>query len=108
TQYTYGSQIENLLGVAGRYCTANLEAFEKLPWNQKELAVIEEQRSYAVPIPEVPGAYFIPRSIDSAFRDVQNKGKNPRTCWTREIANINKELDRKNKELGTGKYATLN
>ena len=105
TQYEYGSQIENMLGIASRYYPANLEAFERLPWTQDQLKVMETQRSRCVVIPEVPGAYYFPRSIDSAFRDVQNKNANPREVWLREVKNINKEIDRKNRELHTGKYA---
>ena len=105
TQHEYGTQVENMLGVASRYYSANLEAFSRLPWKQDELNVMESQRSRCTVIPEVPGAYFFPRCIDSAFRDVQNKKKNSREVWLREVKTINKELDRKNKELGTGKYA---
>ena len=105
TQHEYGTQVENMLGVASRYYSANLEAFSRLPWKQDELNVMESQRSRCTVIPEVPGAYFFPRCIDSAFRDVQNKNKNSREVWLREVKTINKELDRKNKELGTGKYA---
>ena len=51
-------------------------------------------------LPEIPGSYYVSRSIDNAFRAVLYDQKNPREIWEKENRNINREIQRKRNELG--------
>ena len=103
TQKEFGTRVENLLGPAARYQTANLEAFNNLPWSDAELENLEFQRGFVQEIQEVPGSYFVSRCLDNAFRDVLYSSKNPRTALESENENINRELERKRIELRSRK-----
>lgn len=99
TQYEYGITSENLFGPAARSMTANIEAFDSMPWSKENLAKIEEQRSYVKEIPEVPGSYNVSRCLDNAFREVKYNKKNLREQYELAIKDINAELSRKAEEL---------
>lgn len=98
-QYRYGMGIENLLGPAGRYTPSNVEAMKRLPWSSDEWKVLETQMAFIREIPEVPGSYYVSRSIDNAFRDATYNVANAREALERENAKINRELQRKRQEL---------
>jgi ABC-type glycerol-3-phosphate transport system substrate-binding protein len=98
-QYKYGVAIEDLLGASARYSSANLEAFDRLPWSNAELKTIQEQRSSVQEIPEVPGGYFVIRCLDNAFRTVVFNAKNPKEVFEQQNAIINEEIKRKLKEI---------
>jgi ABC-type glycerol-3-phosphate transport system substrate-binding protein len=95
TQFLFGQSLENIMGVGGRFPTANLAAFDRLNWTRQELELITYQRSYVREIPEVPGGYFVSQSIDNAFRSVLYSYRNPRERFEWENRNINIELERK-------------
>lgn len=100
TQTTYGQDIENVLGAAGRYNPANVEAMSRLSWSGKELAVLQAQWNNVQEIPEIPGGYYTSRNIDNAFKAVVYNNKNPREAlnyWNRQI---DAEILRKRKEFG--------
>lgn len=100
TQSRYGSEIESVLGAAGRYNPASTEALEQMAWSGKELDMLLEQQKNLVEIPELPGGYYTSRNVDNAFRRVFFHNENPREAlnyWNREI---NEEIRRKRKEYG--------
>lgn len=99
-QYAFSTNVENILGPGGRHITANLAAFERLPWTKEENAALSTQRQYIEEIPEIPGSYFVSRCLDNAFRSVLYDSKNPREAFERENDNINREITRKRNELG--------
>jgi ABC-type glycerol-3-phosphate transport system substrate-binding protein len=70
TQIQYAREMEALMGPAARFPTANLEAFQMLPWPIQDLRVIMEQGEYVVGVPRVPGGYYAPRQIANAFYSV--------------------------------------
>lgn len=98
-QIGYARNMEAILGAAGRYQTANLKAFDLLPWPTKDKIILQKQRQYAKGIPVVPGDYIVGRYIDNAFRDVINNGVNAYDSLFKNILNINEELTRKRKEF---------
>jgi ABC-type glycerol-3-phosphate transport system substrate-binding protein len=98
-QYLFGQACENVMGVGGRYSAANLDAFSRLGWSMEELDMITYQRSFLKEIPEVPGGYYISRSIDNALLSVYNAFENPREALEWENRNINIELERKRIEF---------
>ncbi len=95
TQAAYGKKIEMVLGVAGRYQTANVEALKKLSWTQNEIDMLLSQWQYVKELPEVPGGYYMTRNIDNAFRAVVLREEDPRESllyWSEET---DKEITRK-------------
>ena len=99
TQADYGNRLENQLGEAARYASANLAAVELLNWNSQERAILREQRRWVTEIPEIPGSYYTSRCLDNAFRSVVYNGDNPRKVFEKQVEIINNELERKRLEL---------
>ena len=98
-QFRYCMDIENIRGAGGRIATANLNAFNRLPWSNDELNVINTQRERVVEIPEVPGGYFVMRTMDNAFRSVVLSGRNPREMFEIQSRVLDDEIRRKWREV---------
>lgn len=99
-QERFGREMESLLGAAGRYPTANIEALEKLPWPVKDYKNLMEQWQWVKGNPEVPGGYFMPRHLDNAFRKVVYGGEDPRETILDYVRVINEEITNKRIEFG--------
>ncbi len=98
-QGRYGADIESILGAAGRYNPANMEAMRQLSWGSEQLELLEKQRSVVTDIPNLPGSYFTQRAINNAFVSAVIDSQNPREAllyWNEEI---NFELERKREEF---------
>ncbi|MCL2277318.1 MAG: extracellular solute-binding protein [Treponema sp.] len=106
TQLRFGRELESIMGSAARYPTANYEAFKQLPWRSDQMAVLDEQRSWAVGVPEVPGGYFVSRHLINAARKIINKKEGQefladvRETLLDYSITINDELTKKRKEFG--------
>ncbi|MBP3609875.1 MAG: extracellular solute-binding protein [Lachnospiraceae bacterium] len=99
TQSNYGNDIENVLGVAGRVATANLEALESLPWSSNDYGQLKAQMEWVKAIPEVPGGYFTERNIKFAFYTVYNSQEDARETLENYVKTINNEIENKRKEF---------
>lgn len=99
TQYDYGMELEAILGVSGRYLTANKLAFDRLPWNADTAKVIERQWQEVTTVPQAPGYYFVSRYLTNAISDTIINNENPRVVLNRYCDTINAELKRKNEQL---------
>lgn len=101
-QVMFARNMESLLGASARYPTANVEAFEQLPWSLRDLRVLNAQAEWTKGIPEVPGGYYTSRHIKNAFRTVciSSNGEEPREALTRYAKIINDELYDKRLEFG--------
>jgi hypothetical protein len=85
--------MEALMGPAARFPTANLEAFQMLPWPIQDLRVIMEQGEYVVGVPRVPGGYYAPRQIANAFYSVVvARNMEPRDALTYYIRFLDDEI----------------
>jgi ABC-type glycerol-3-phosphate transport system substrate-binding protein len=100
TQLRFGRELESIMGAAARYPTANYEAFKRLSWGSEQMAVLDEQRGWAVGTPEVPGGYFVSRHITNAARRILNEGMDTRETLLDYTLTINDELIKKRKEFG--------
>jgi ABC-type glycerol-3-phosphate transport system substrate-binding protein len=100
TQVRYGRELESLMGSAARYPSANYEAFKRFSWGSEQLAILDEQRSWTVGVPEVPGGYFVSRHIVNAVRRILNEGQDTRETILDYSITINDELIKKRKEFG--------
>ncbi|MBP5295140.1 MAG: extracellular solute-binding protein [Lachnospiraceae bacterium] len=99
TQAAFGVQVEQTLGIAARYATANVKAFESLPWEASQAEVMKAQREMTVAIEQIPGNYYIARNLSFAFRAVVYNKANSRETLYKYNIEINKELARKQKEF---------
>ena len=99
TQSDYGNEIENVLGVAGRVATANLEALGNLPWTNTDYNQLLNQMQYVKAIPEVAGGYFTEREIKFAFYSVYNSQEDARETLENYVKTINNEITNKRKEF---------
>ena len=100
TQAEFGTQIEMILGAAGRYNSANVEAFKRLAWSGEQQRIIEKQWDSVVEIEELPGSYYTSRNIDNAFKAVIFRNENFREALTKWNRETNLEIERKRAEFG--------
>ena len=99
-QSVYASEIEALQGESARWPTANLEAMADIPWKTSISAQLNEQWKWVVGIEEVPGSYYVGRTVDNAIKSVINSGKSPRDTILDAVDAINDEIAKKRKEFG--------
>lgn len=102
TQVRFGREMEGILGAAARYPTANINAFDALPWRPEESKVLKEQWNWVKGIPEVPGSYMTGRHLDNAFRKVINDKSNARETIYDYVQIINEEIRKKRDEFKLG------
>lgn len=100
TQAEYGNEIENVLGIAGRVATANLEALENLPWSSADYRQLTAQLAWVKAIPELPGSYYLERAIKNAFYSVYDDSLDPREVIQDTVIVINDEITSKRQEFG--------
>jgi hypothetical protein len=90
--------LEAILGETGRRSTANMEAFRMLSWESDHLDVLEEAWSWVYGLEEVPGGYYVDRSVMQAFQNVVNISKNPKDMIFKWAKIADQEIDRKRGE----------
>lgn len=104
TQAQYGREMEAILGASARYPTANVEAFNLLPWPSEDYQTLMSQFEWMKGIPQVPGGYFSWRNVNNAFYRVviaEDKHKmQPREALMEYVRYINEEITFKRKEFG--------
>ena len=98
TQYNYSFNCEALLGVSGRIMTANVSAHYSLSWDRNRLDDIMNQWDNVREIEEVPGSYYVSRSIDQAFWAVYNGEKSAKESITEWSRISDEEIKRKTEE----------
>ena len=104
TQENFGREIEALLGPEARWNSANIEAFDGLPWIKEDIEIIKEQWTWNREQPVVPGGYFTTRHLTNAFTRTVMNGENPRDSLEKAVEDINKELLTKQQEFGIGTH----
>jgi ABC-type glycerol-3-phosphate transport system substrate-binding protein len=100
TQVRFAREMESLMGEAARFPTANVEAFQRLPWNSAQLSVLNEQRDWILGTPEVPGGYYVQRQLVNVIRRVVNDNLDTRETLLDVNIVINRELENKRREFG--------
>lgn len=99
-QVKYGNNIESILGIMGRYATANEEALQQLSWTTSEVNLLLDQLNSQVEIPIIPASYGVTRNVMNAFRAVVNDYDNARDTLFWHNKDINDEITRKLEDLG--------
>lgn len=97
-QAEYSRRVESILGLIGRVATSNVDAFKQLEWENDAREVLLEQWSRVVEIPEVPGSYYLSRSVDQAYWQVINGESNSVDALTHWAKSTNDEIERKYQE----------
>jgi len=98
TQYRYSSDIESIVGVAGRHATANISALSKLSWGGNDLSTIIGQFKVVTDLPQVPGGYYLERAINNAFYSVYSDKEQPKKMLVKWSTMVDEEMTRKIKE----------
>jgi ABC-type glycerol-3-phosphate transport system substrate-binding protein len=104
TQYRYSAEVEAIIGETGRTSSANPEAVSRLNWEDEALEVILSQWEKVKEIPEVPGSYYVSRSIDQAFWATKNGKKSAKEAIMDWSETSDKEIMRKIKEYANKNY----
>ncbi|MDR6549112.1 ABC-type glycerol-3-phosphate transport system substrate-binding protein [Paenibacillus qinlingensis] len=99
-QLQYGSEIESYYGIAYRWNTANMRALASMPWPSEDLAVIEEQNRWVKNVPNIPGGYFLSREMEFAWNRVVVNKLPPKDSLDKGAVSLEKEMVRKQKNLG--------
>lgn len=99
-QRQYGSNIESYFGAEYRWNTANMNALASMPWSPDDLTAILEQNRWVKNIPNVPGGYFLTREMDFAWNRVILDKVPPKDSLDRSINSLDREMVRKQQNLG--------
>jgi len=100
TQYSFGKELEAVMGVGARYNTANIDALQKLPWSASDRKELLAQAENTQGTPEVPGGYYTNRNLEFAMWTVLNDKSDPREVLLSYTDEINGELKAKRIEFG--------
>lgn len=100
TQSRFGNDLEMFNGIEFRWNTANLQAFQQLPWPVEHSEQIMKQYRWFKEMPNVPGGYFTPRELNFAWNRTVLDNVNFRESLEKSIFEINRELLRKQQEFG--------
>ena len=107
-QGEYANELVALLGPAGKYATANRDAFADMSWTANELAEINKQINNLQGVPEMPGSYIIARNVEFAFLNVYNNDAVPSEALQDYTNTVNAEFTRKREELTREFYVPVN
>ncbi len=96
-QSSYAQEMKAILGQSAMHATANIEALASLPWTEEEYSAIFEQWKHVQGTPEIPGNYYVGRTIDFAATKGYSTGMAEELLdWAIET---NEEIERKRKEF---------
>ena len=99
-QVAFGNKLQTTYGREYIWNTANIEAFEGLPWVTNHKNVILDQTEWLTEVPRVPGSYMLEREISNAYNSIVLDGENFRTAIDLASKRINRETFRKLEEFG--------
>ena len=100
TQAEFGQMLQIMYGDEYIWPTANIEAFERLPYPTKHKEIIMEQASYILEAPRLLGSYMMEREVSNAFNDVVVNGETLRSRVDEVVKIVNRETERKLEEFG--------
>ncbi len=98
TQFEYSMSVESVLGPVGRQAVSNIEALKRMSWDEDKIDNILDSWDNVVELPEIPGSYYIARSIDFAFWNSANGNENPKDMLLEWGSEANIEIERKLKQ----------
>ena len=101
TQINYGIEMEKVMGAAARQSSANLDVVNGFPWSASEYKVISTQWNNLSAVPQIPGSYYVSRSLDFAFNSAYSLDAEPSRVLIDNVEELNIEIARKIKEFET-------
>jgi len=99
-QAEFGQVLQISYGSSYIWNTANLNAFDELPWDSENKQIIKEQAKWLMEVARIPGTYLLERELSNAFNDVVVNGKTLRTRIDKAVKTVNREVNRKLEEFG--------
>ena len=99
-QAQFSNDTEAILGEVARSAPANIEALSMLSWKKSDLEVILKQWENVSELPQVPGNYYVARSIGMAFWNVYNKHVDPKDTIIYWGNVADREIERKLTDYG--------
>ena len=99
-QTDYQQSLEAVIGVSARWASANVKAFEKLPWSVGSSDYFLDIIRNSAVTPVVLGSPYAARHVTNAFTRVITMGQDPRDSLEEAVVEINRELKSKNEEFG--------
>ena len=95
TQIDFGIEMEKVMGVAARQSSANLEVVRGFPWSANEFKVIGNQWNNINAIAQIPGSYYIARTLDFAFNSAYSLSEDSSRVLIENVDELNEEIERK-------------
>jgi len=99
-QVEFGQTLQNTYGSEYIWNTANVEAFQLLPWKSEDKKIIAEQTQWILEAPRILGTYMLERELSNAYTEVVINGKDLRLSIDTAVKRINRETERKLMEFG--------
>lgn len=99
-QAEFGQRLQILYGDEYIWPTANLEAFERLPYPTSDKDTILTQAQYILETPRLLGSYMMERELSNAFNDVVVNGDTVRSRIDEVAKTVLRETERKLEEFG--------
>lgn len=99
-QAEFGQRLQILYGDEYIWPTANLEAFEMLPYPTSDKDIILTQAQYILETPRLLGSYMMERELSNAFNDVVVNGDTVRSRIDEVAKTVLRETERKLEEFG--------
>lgn len=100
TQVEFGTVLQQTYGSEFIWNSANIEAFNQLPWKSDAKKVIAEEMEWITETPRIPGTYMAEREISNTYIAVVNAGDTLRTSVDAAVKIIDRETNRKLEEFG--------
>ena len=99
-QAEFGQRLQILYGDEYIWPTANLEAFERLPYPTSDKDIILTQAQYILETPRLLGSYMMERELSNAFNDVVVNDDTVRSRIDEVAKTVLRETERKLEEFG--------
>lgn len=99
-QAEFGQMLQIMYGDEYIWPTANIEAFNNLPFPSEHKAVIMEQAEVVLEAPRLLGSYMLEREMSNAFNDIVVNGDTLRVRIDDVVKTVNRETKRKLEEFG--------
>lgn len=99
-QARFGQTLQITYGDEYMWPSANIDAFDRLPWDTADKEVIKAFAKNVVDVARVPGTYLLEREVSNAFNDIVVNGDNEQTRIDAAVKTINREFARKLEEFG--------
>ncbi len=99
TQTEFSNRLESAYGAGYRWNTANLKAFESLPYPKGDREVILRQLSYQKETGRHPAGYMVEREVSNTWNQVVVNGKGLTESIDRAVIASDREIIRKLQEF---------